>query len=210
MKTSIEKIIEHIVAQRALTPEHRSLLVGLSGIDGSGKGFLAEQLVPRLWQRSLNAVSINVDRWLNPPQKRFNPNNPAEHFYYHAIRFEEMLRDVIVPLRRSRSYEVEANIAEETSSRYQRRVFKFENVDIIVIEGIFLFKQDLREYFDLRIWIDCSFATALDRALARRQEKLLSAETIRAYETIYFPAQKIHFARDNPRAAADFIITNDQ
>jgi hypothetical protein len=31
----------------------------------------------------------------------------------------------------------------------------------------------------------------------RRQEALSSPETIRAYETIYFPAQKIHFACDN-------------
>ncbi len=50
---------------------------------------------------------------------------------------------------------------------------------------------------------------ALERAIARGQERLPANETIRAYETIYFPAQQIHFASDNPRAAADFIIKND-
>jgi len=38
---------------------------------------------------------------------------------------------------------------------------------------------------------------------------LSPAATIRAYETIYFPAQKIHFARDNPRETAHSIIDND-
>jgi hypothetical protein len=30
-----------------------------------------------------------------------------------------------------------------------------------------------------------------------------------SYETIYFPAQRIHFARDEPRAGADLVVPND-
>jgi hypothetical protein len=66
-----------------------------------------------------------------------------------------------------------------------------------------------RELFDLAIWVNCSFPTALARALARTQEALSPAETVRAYETIYFPAQKIHSARDNPRETATLILNND-
>ncbi|HET6893496.1 MAG TPA: hypothetical protein VFH31_20525 [Pyrinomonadaceae bacterium] len=207
--TDIDKVTKVILGKRAFVSKQRSLLVGLSGIDGSGKGFLAKQIVARLWQHSVPTASINVDGWLNLPQKRFNPDNPAEHFYNHAIRFEEMLRDVIVPLRSSRSHVVEANIAEETGTQYQRRTLKFENAAVVIVEGIFLFKQALREYFDLRIWIDCSFSTALARALERKQEGLPSAATIKAYETIYFPAQRIHMGHDNPRDSADLIINND-
>jgi len=77
------------------------------------------------------------------------------------------------------------------------------------VEGIFLFKEALREYFDLRIWIDCSFSTALARAWKRGQEGCPPPATIRAYETIYFPAQRIHMDRDHPRDAADLVIDND-
>jgi uridine kinase len=34
-------------------------------------------------------------------------------------------------------------------------------------------------------------------------------ETIHAYQSIYFPAQEIHFARDDPRRSADLIVPND-
>ena len=54
-----------------------------------------------------------------------------------------------------------------------------------------------------------SSETALERALQRGQEGLSPAETIRAHKTIYFPAQRLHFARDNPRAVADMILCND-
>lgn len=32
---------------------------------------------------------------------------------------------------------------------------------------------------------------------------------MRAYETIYFPAQRVHFERDRPRDAADVVVVND-
>jgi uridine kinase len=78
-----------------------------------------------------------------------------------------------------------------------------------VLEGIYLSKRTFRRYYDLALWIDCSFETALVRALRREQEGLLPDETIGAYRTIYFPAQYIHVALDNPRSTADVILDND-
>jgi uridine kinase len=49
----------------------------------------------------------------------------------------------------------------------------------------------------------------LERALARGQERLPPEATIHAYQTIYFPAQELHFTRDNPRNAATAILPND-
>ena len=92
---------------------------------------------------------------------------------------------------------------------YRRRVYEFENVDVIALEGIYLLKRAFQAYYDLSIWIECSFDTALERAISRAQEGLAPEETVRAYRTIYFPAQKIHFQRDNPKAGATLIVTND-
>jgi uridine kinase len=43
------------------------------------------------------------------------------------------------------------------------------------------------------------FETVQERALARSQEGLPPEETLRDYETIYFPAEQIHLERDDPR-----------
>jgi uridine kinase len=45
-----------------------------------------------------------------------------------------------------------------------------EEVDIIVLEGIYLLKHAYRHYFDLAFWVECTFETALQRALQRGQE----------------------------------------
>jgi uridine kinase len=207
--TDLGLAVEKILSQRKEVPWDRGLLVGITGIDGSGKGYLTEKMVQRLREHDVKAAGISVDGWLNLPSKRFNPENPAEHFYGHAIRFEEMFGQLIEPLIRSRSCRLVADFTEETATRYRKHIYHFENIDVVVLEGIFLLKPEYRRYFDLTFWTDCTFETALERALQRRQEGQSASETIQAYQTIYFPAQQIHFARDSPKEVADVILVND-
>jgi uridine kinase len=206
---NMDSLVERILSRRSAVPVDQSLLVGISGIDGSGKGYVAQQLVARLALKSKAAANINVDGWLNLPDMRFNPNEPARHFYEHAIRFDEFFKQLVLPLREQRSINLVADFAEETSLSFRKHTYLFKNVDVLFVEGIFLFKPEYRKLFDVTIWVECSFSTALARALARKQEGLPPALTIRAYDTIYFPAQKIHLEKDHPREAADLIFAND-
>jgi len=186
-----------------------ALLVGISGIDGSGKGFVTREIVSVLEGAGARAASLNVDGWLNLPEVRFSRERPAERFYEKALRLDEMFDKLVLPLKRQRSIRLVADFTEETATSYRPQVYEYRDVDVIVLEGIYLFKREYREFFDLRIWIDCSYETALARAIARSQEGLPPDETIEAYRTIYFPAQEIHFERDDPRSAAHVVLQND-
>jgi uridine kinase len=186
-----------------------SFLVAVSGIDGSGKGYITAQVVAGLRQRGFRVAGINIDGWLNLPHLRFNKRQPAEHFYQYAIRFDEMFQQFVLPLKRQRSICMEMDFVEETARTYRKHTYDFQNVEIIVLEGIYLLKSIYRQYYDWTLWVDCSFETALERALQRGQEGLPPDETIQAYQSIYFPAQEIHFRVDAPRSAADCILIND-
>ena len=205
----LSQAVAAILAKRAAMPRQHSVLIGITGIDGSGKGYITNQIIAHLLQQGVKAIGINVDGWLNLPQTRFNMDNPAAHFYEHAIRFDEMFQQLVLPLKAHRTHRVVVDFAEETATAYRKYTYAFEEVDIIVLEGIYLLKHAYRHYFDLAFWVECTFETALERALQRGQEGLPPAETIRAYHTVYFPAQRLHFARDNPRAVADMILCND-
>jgi uridine kinase len=210
----IDAAVEMILAGRRRVPAHESMLVAVSGIDGSGKGYVTERIIACIQRKSLHAVTANVDGWLNFPSlnfpsRRFHKERPEEHFYRHAIRFDDMFEQLILPLKRQRSIRVEADLAEETATVYHRHVYDFRDVDVIVLEGIYLLKRAFRRYYNLALWVNCSFETALIRALRREQEGLSPNETIEAYQTLYFPAQYIHFALDDPRSTADAILDND-
>lgn len=205
----LQGVVDKILNPRNLIPAQRSALVAISGIDGSGKGYVTALIVSALIAKGVRTAAINIDGWLNLPSARFDPANPAEHFYAHAIRFDEMFSRLVLPLRDQRSLRTELDYTEETATRYRRHLYEFEDIDVIVLEGIYLLKPAFLAYYDLSIWIECSFDTALQRAVARAQEGLSPESTIHAYRTIYFPAQEIHFQRDNPRALATTIVVND-
>jgi len=207
--SSIEEVVRKILERRANIPESRSLLVGVSGIDGCGKGYLAVQLQAHLALHGVIPPILNIDGWLNLPHKRFDQSAPAVNFYENAIRLDQFFSKLVLPLRDRRSIHLVADFVEETASEYRKHSYDYEDVSVVLVEGIFLFKPQYRKYFDLAIWVDCSFPTALARAIERAQEGLSPANTIAAYDTIYFPAQRIHLARDKPREHADLIFEND-
>jgi uridine kinase len=80
-RTDITVVARRIREARRNAPAARSLLVAVTGIDGSGKGFVASRIVTELRTGGLRAEPINIDGWLNLPGARFNDSNPADHYY---------------------------------------------------------------------------------------------------------------------------------
>ena len=206
--TDIASLAERILGMRRPPPSH-ALLVGVSGIDGSGKGWLGDRLAAHLQAAGARVALIHADGWLNLPAVRFSNERPGRHFYDNALRLQELFDTLVVPLATERSVRVTADYARETAAEFESRTWDYDNVDVVLVESIFLFKREHRTLFDLAIWVDCTLDTALERALERRQEDLPADETTRAYETIYFPAQRIHLERDNARDRADVLFVND-
>jgi uridine kinase len=205
----LQQIVNAIKIRRRETNASCATLVGISGIDASGKGFVSQKVTRILESNGLNVALINVDGWLNLPNVRFSADDPARHFYEHALRLDQMFDQLILPLKANSAAKLTADLAEETATDFAKHEYVYNDIDVILLEGIFIFKRMFVDYFDLKIWIDCSFKTALKRAVARSQEGLSAAQTNRAYNDIYFPAQRIHFEKDTPQKVADLIVAND-
>ncbi|MGQ0543630.1 MAG: uridine kinase [Blastocatellia bacterium] len=207
--SEIVNLADEIMEMRSGLLANRAMLVGISGIDASGKGFITDKIAEVL-KYQFNVAVINVDGWLNLPHIRFDPSSPAENFYENALRLDEMFARLILPLKENRTVDIEIDFAEETAVSFRPNRYAFQDIDIILLEGIFLFKRKYAGLFELKIWIDCSFKTALERAISRSQEGLSRDETIKACETIYFPAQRLHFEQDFPATTADLVFINDE
>ena len=166
---NLDNASEMIAHQHTLLTKQKALLVAISGIDGSGKGYITSKLDSLLAQQNLRIATIGIDGWLNLPAKRFSQMNPAEHFYQNAVRFGELFGQLIFPLRDRRSIHLEADYAEETASGYRKHIYQFTDIDVILLEGIYLLKRQFQSTYDLSFWIECSFETALSRAIAHRR-----------------------------------------
>lgn len=211
----LSPLVAAIVSAAAKVAPRRALLVGISGIGGSGKGYLAERLVAHLRAASQSAALIPGDDWLAAPSVRFDRGRSPENYYERAMRLENLFARLIVPLVRDRAVDVSFQGAHTASIESMRPVrIAHRDINIVVLEGVYLFKRGerggmTRDAFDLRCWVDCTFETALERALERGQENLPPDLARAEYEQVYFPAQRIHTQIDAPRDCAHAIIVND-
>lgn len=204
-----ESVLDKIIRTRRSFREPGALLVGISGIDGSGKSAWNRSLTEQLSVRGWNVASFNVDAWHHPPAVRFSATDPGRHFYDHAFRWDEMFDRLILPLRKNRSVTLTTHLNRQPGDVVVEHTYDYKDIDIILFEGIFILRKEYSRIYDLTFWIECSFETALERAMARNQEGLSEAEIIHDYQNIYFAAQKIHFAEDDPKSFADVIVFND-
>src|SRR6185312_2061351 len=130
----IDELVRKILERRANIPDARSLLVGVSGIDGCGKGYLAGQLQAHLALHGVIPAILNVDGWLNLPQKRFDQRAPAVNFYENAVRLDQFFTQLVLPLKDRRSVHLVADFVEETASDYRKHTYDYQDVSVILVE----------------------------------------------------------------------------
>ena len=191
------------------TPDH-VFTVAISGIDASGKGYVAKRLENKLTGKGLRVANINIDPWQNPIPIRLKKENPAENFYQNVFRWDDVFGQLITPLRKAGTIRLATQLMYTHADEYFAFEFDFRNIDILLVESIFLFQQKYLRHYDLKVWIDCSFETGLKRALKRNVERLSKQKVIDDYQTYYYPAQRYHLQRDNPKHLSDIIYCNDQ
>ena len=200
-KILIQKFYAH-------TDEH-VFTVAISGIDASGKGFVAKLLENELEKQGLRIANINIDPWQNPIPVRLQKENVAGNFYRHAFRWNDFFSQLIIPLQKNRSIYLETMLIRTYGDKYYPFDYRFKKIDILLIEGIFLFRKEFLSNYDWKVWIDCSFETFLQRAITRNVERLNEQQITHDYNRYYYPAQQYHFKKDDPKAAADFIFDNN-
>jgi len=145
-------VIAQRLASRARARSGGSLLVALSGIDASGKGYTATLLDRALERHGIHTALIHADDWLSPPRQRFGSPRSARHFFENAFRFDAMFSQVVRPLRRDRRLDVTLTLGGE-SGFLRRRSYRFSDVDVVLLEGIFLLRRELLPTYDRTIYV---------------------------------------------------------
>jgi uridine kinase len=209
MTDRVKKLSEIVLRKYHFHREAHVFTVAISGIDASGKGFVSDLLEQELESHNLKIANINIDPWQNPIPVRLQKENPVKNFYQQVFRWDDFFSQLILPLKKNGGIYLETKLIRTDADEYYPFTYHFHKIDILLIEGIFLFKKELLEQYDFTIWIDCSFATGLQRAIARNSENLGEEQLVRDYDTYYYPAQRYHFKKDNPVSKANYIYNNE-
>ena len=156
LKQTVEELI------KANCNKQSTLLIGIDGCGGSGKSTLARQLRADLQ----NVTIIHKDDFYLP-SSRIMKTAPSEKPIGADYDWNRLLNEVLAPL------------SQDKADYYQRydwdsdRLAEWHTVPvggIVIIEGVYTLRQELADYFDLKVWVDCPRDKRLARGLERDGE----------------------------------------
>jgi uridine kinase len=187
------------------------LRVGIDGIDAAGKTSLANELATHLSQAGCDVICASIDGFHNPKQIRYQRGQSSpQGYYYDSFNYELIRECLLKPLGPggSRKYRPKAFDFKTDSEIIVEETSAVEN-QVLLFEGVFLFRPELYPYWDFKIFVEIDFQTSLARALRRDQDLFGDSQTIiKRYQEKYILGQQIYLEAVQPKSKADVIIDN--
>lgn len=200
-------LVELLVAR---SPE-RVLRVAVDGPDAAGKTTLADELARNLSGRR-EAIRVGIDGFHRPRSVRLRRGSLSpEGFYHDSFDYDAVRRTVLDPLgpggdRRYRTavFDHRVDAATEEPARVA------PEGAVLLFDGVFVLRPELREHWDVSIFVDVSEEEALRRALVRDAVVMGGPDVVRErYERRYLPGQRLYRGTAAPELAADVVIDNN-
>ncbi|HIA31544.1 MAG TPA: hypothetical protein EYN82_08205 [Candidatus Marinimicrobia bacterium] len=188
-------IVEDILAFiKAKYEEHRSIsqsfVVGINGIDCSGKTTFSKSVSKYFTHHKIENDHLDID----------NFNNPAiENETYKAF--------------------VSGSWDEENLNRYYELIINYSDViravseskkkySIVILEGIFIYKPQLVDLFDLKIYLDVDISLGRKR-FAKRWSLKRDKRPFDIYDEIWMLSHIRYESEVHPKRISDLVIDID-
>ena len=129
-------------------------LVGVDGRSGAGKSTFADELAARLITRNLPVVRSTTDSFHRPRAERLSRGATSPDGYYlDSHQLDVIIDDLLRPFAQGASY-VRTAAFEESSDTSVATIVAVEPVVVLVFDGLFLQRPDLKEHWDITIFLD--------------------------------------------------------
>lgn len=186
--------------------------VGIDGITASGKSTFAKSLVSELLKSKRPIKMTTLDGFHNPRVKRYEKGREsADGYYFDAYNYKGILENLLQPL------------GPEGNKLYKTEIFDLQNDlplinsfeqassdTILVVDGSFSLRNELKDYWDVSIYLQVDYEIAEDRASLRDAEMFSSHDMARKItKGRYHGAHKIHDDSAEPKKNATFIVSNN-
>ncbi|UCF69782.1 MAG: uridine kinase [candidate division WOR-3 bacterium] len=186
--------------------------VAFDGIDAAGKTILADEVADALNDKQRTVIRASVDGFHRPKKERhlrgeFSP----EGYYMDSFDHTAIKEYLLQPL------------GSDGTGTYRTSVFDFRSDSpllpplksapddaVLLFDGVFLLRPELRAHWDIRVFLHIDFDTSLRRALGRDLRLFGSKKSlVERYEKRYIPGQKIYLRQARPERLADLVIDNN-
>lgn len=190
------------------TPLHdRPTLVAIDGVDGSGKTTFADHLATRYSELGRTAHVVHMDDFLNPRAVRYRLGRDSpEGFFRDTYDLPAFATNVVEPLRRRGSTAIVGRAFDHrTDQPVHENPTAVAVADVVLVEGMFLHRDELAEVWDMSVFLDVPFAISVARMAERDGTSPNPSDpSLRRY----VEGQRLYLAACNPSHRATHLVAN--
>jgi len=201
----IKSVLRDLHTQKG---SNKAKIVAISGIEGGGKRAITEKVAQALRLEGISVAIVHTDDWEACESIRFNVMNSPEEYYLNAYRLDEMVEQLILPLKLFGSVKTTVHLENVLNPR--RVDYDFENIDIILIEGVYLLQSAYIELYDYCIWVESDFDAAFARLDSQIDIEQSQETLVNLFEGLIKPAAQYHIYTDNPQGYAKSVYIEQE
>src|SRR4051794_2915359 len=190
----------------------RPIRVAIDGRTASGKTTLADELAKLIEQGGREVIRTSIDGFHRPRSERYARGRYSPEGYYYDARDHAAINALLLaPLGPGGDCRYRTASFDLTHDHPVHQEPRCASMDaILIVDGTFLQRPELRSGWDLTIFVEVSERVAAQRGVRRDEALLGGAESARnLYATRYQPAFDLYERLCSPAATADVILNND-
>ena len=185
--------------------------VAIDGPDAAGKTTLADELAARLdSHRSVIRASIDGFHLPADVRRRRGPLSP-EGCYHDSFDTQAIRMVLLEPLGTGGDRRYRAAVFDLREDIAIAAPVRTAPVDaVVLVDGVFLLRPELRDLWDLAVYVAISPQETVRRAVVRDAEIMGGPDAVRErYAARYLPAQDLYRIDAAPADRADVVVDNE-
>jgi uridine kinase len=202
-----ESLLRKIADTIQAMPFTGVLRVGVDGVDGAGKTMFADELAAVLRESPREIIRASTDSFHNPRAIRYRLGRQSpEGFYadsFNLAAIQEVLLDPLSP-GGSRRYRT-AMFDHVTDSEVVVAEQHATDSAILLFDGIFLHRPELRSYWDFSLFLNVPFHISIARCAGRDNG---IPDPAAPENRRYVEGQKIYLGSCSPQSRATLVVDN--
>jgi uridine kinase len=177
----------------------KRLIVGIDGLSRSGKTTLVKKLSLHWEETNTPYYIFHIDDHIVERNKRYDTGHEAWYEYYYLQWDVNWLCEHFFEKVRS-STELQLPFYQNETDTQSIQPTNLPDEGVIVIEGVFLQREEWRDFFDYVVYLDCPRETRFLRESKETQQNL------EKFQTRYWKAEDYYLKKEEPLRKANLIL----
>lgn len=206
------QVLTHVASDVCRTNLGHPTRVAIDGVSASGKSTFARQLAETVERLGRPAIHLTMDDFHNRRVDRYRRGRMSAAGYYDdAYDFAALVSQVLLPLGPHGDGLYRTGVLDLHRDEPIEEAPRCAPADaILLVDGSFLQRPEVRDFWDVCVFVHADFPVALRRAIARDADSLGGPEATRAaYEQRYHAAGHLYVERVRPQHRATFVVDNN-